>query len=564
VSAPASTGLSALVLAPWGRDGQVARMILAEAGIEARTCEDLPTCTSRLDDDVTFLMLAEEAVRNADLRTLSGWLHRQPTWSDLPVLLLTRRGGGIERNPDAARWSKLLGNVSFIERPFHPTTLVSVARAALRNRQRQYEARSRLDDLHRSELSLRDLNETLEQRVAARSAELERAHRAMVEQSAQREHAEEQLRQAQKMEMVGQLTGGVAHDFNNLLMVVLVNLELLRRTLPADPSTLRLIEGAQQSAKRGAQLTQRLIAFARRQELKLEGRDVGLLLLGMRDLLERSLGQSIHLVFDISPDLPPAQVDANQLELAVLNLAVNARDAMPDGGELRFELSLAPPPEDLGLPPDPHLRLAVCDTGSGMDAETLRRATEPFFSTKGVGKGTGLGLSMIHGLARQLDGALRLVSTPGVGTCAELWLPRTDEPARAAEEELVAPLPPTPPLRVLLVDDDALIAEGTRRMLEELGHEVRTAGSGAAAIEALRGTTFDLMITDYSMPLMNGSQLARQARGIRPAMPILLATGYADFADGQGEELPRLNKPYRIEELAQEIRRLTELRAPED
>lgn len=487
-----------------------------------------------------------------DLRALSEWLLNQPAWSDLPFLILTRRGGGPERNPSAARLSEVLGNVTFLERPFHATTFISVARSALKGRRRQFEARTRLEEISR-------LNATLEERVSHRTEELQKAHSVLVEEVAQRERAEEQLRQSQKLEAIGQLTGGVAHDFNNLLMAVLGNLELLAKHLVDDPKASRLLDGATQGARRGAALTQRLLAFGRRQDLTVKAVDLSELVNGMDDLLARSIGSNIRIEKRLSSNLPMAMADANQIELALLNLAINARDAMPEGGTLsigvREEIVVNP---SSALEPGDYLVLGVSDTGHGMDNETLDRAIEPFFSTKELGKGTGLGLSMIHGLAIQLRGTLVLSSCPGRGTTAELWLPATPR----VFEEVNAQLPPEisckmAQLRILMVDDDALIAMSSVDMLEDLGHVVMEANSGAAALALLEaGHKFDLMVTDFSMPGMNGAELGRAARKLYPKLPILVASGYSELPEGSGSDLPRLGKPYSQSQLATEIAKL--------
>jgi nitrogen-specific signal transduction histidine kinase len=388
----------------------------------------------------------------------------------------------------------------------------------------------------------------------ARTAELKAAHATVLAEIAQRERAEDQLRQTQKLEMIGQLTGGVAHDFNNLLMAVLGNLDLLRKHVPDDPKTARLINGALQGAQRGAALTQRLLAFARRQDLNVEPRNLADLIRGAADLIERSAGSEIELRLALPADLPLTLIDANQIELAVLNLVVNARDAMPNGGVLTITVDHLRAPAEGELAAGHHVRLVVSDTGCGMDVETLERATEPFFSTK-LGKGTGLGLSMVHGLALQLKGALRLTSQVGVGTKAELWLPVTTSAAEKAKPMTSEPnVEINGKITVLVVDDDALIAMSTVDMLEDLGHEVIEANSGQRALEILRdGRTIDLLITDYSMPRMNGAQLAAAARDIRADLPVLLATGYAELPPGSGIDLPRIGKPYRQDQLAAEI-----------
>jgi signal transduction histidine kinase len=393
MSRPGPLSERAIILAPSGRDGEIAALILKTAGFPAKVSADLPALCAELEQGAGLAIIADEAVHTADLRALVSHLERQPKWSDLPIVVLTRHGGGPERNPAAARLAEALGNVTFIERPFHSTTLASVVRTAVRGRRRQYEARALLHELRESE-------ERLEQRVEERSEQL------MREVSA-REKAQEQLRQAQKMESLGQLTGGIAHDFNNLLMAVMGNLELLRKRVAGDPRTDRLIDGALQGAKRGASLTQRLLAFARQQDLKAMPADMAALVRGMSDLLQRSLGPRVTLRMDIPEGLPPARVDANQIELAILNLAINARDAMPDGGAIDISLRQMTGGDRRDLAPGSYLRISVADTGTGMDAATLGKAIEPFFSTKPTGKGTGLGLSMAHGLAVQLGGRPR-------------------------------------------------------------------------------------------------------------------------------------------------------------
>ncbi len=772
-----------LVLAPQGRDAAIAARLLAEARRSCLVCTDLDDLRLRIEEGAAAAILAEEAVRTADLRGLAELVAKQPSWSDFPFVLLTRKGGG-ERNASLTRVTGVLGNATLLERPFHPATLVSVVDTALRARRRQYAARAHLLALRESEdrlstalkagrlgawelligpgalvaseeckanfgrtpgdvFTYEDLIASIaaEDRAAVRAAmahslataedfardfrvrwpdgslhwvdvrgqvltgdsrkgsalrvvgvstditerkqaeaERERLMRALAAErtrtqdalkgekaftglmltsvpagivaydgdlrvttwnpvmqrlfglgtaevtgrplldilarvqgsavasrmrdalagragpveelelaseaggqkwvcetqhaplaggdgrivggvaffrdTTERRRAEEQLRQAQKMETIGQLTGGVAHDFNNLLMAVLGNLNLLRKKMPPDPQLQRYVDGAAQGAQRGAALTQRLLAFARRQDLKPEAVGLPQLIDGMKGLMERSLGPQVVIDVDASIGLPPARVDANQLELAILNLAVNARDAMPEGGRLRISVEEAKAPAELGLGADTFLRLAVADSGAGMDAATLKSAIEPFFSTKELGKGTGLGLSMVHGLAVQSGGALRLKSAPGKGTVAELWLPIASapvapaRPARTSNGE-------TPPARILVVDDDALIAMSTVDMLEDLGHTVIEANSGRAALDILESPAqIDAMVTDHAMPGMTGVELATRARRLRPGLPILLATGYADLPAGTGTDLPRLGKPYEQHDLEEQLAKL--------
>ena len=359
------------------------------------------------------------------------------------------------------------------------------------------------------------------------------------------DRARHALAQSQKVEAIGQLTGGVAHDFNNLLMAITGSLELLRKRLPPDPKVERLVETAMQAAQRGAALTQRMLAFARRQELKPEAVDFPALVHGMADLLQRSVGPVLKLETHFPVGLPRALVDANQLELALLNLAVNARDAMPCGGTLKICGRQETSGAELGLPSGGFVVLSVSDTGAGMDPETLARAQEPFFTTKGIGKGTGLGLSMVHGLAEQSRGRLQLRSEPGKGTTAEIWLPlapQTEKP-EVVPLQRAAPRQPVRSATILLVDDDPLVLENTVAMLEDLGHRVIGVNSGPNAIVSVTPAV-DLVITDQAMPSMTGVQLAEELRSRYPDLPVILASGYAEIPEHEHIDLPRLSKPY--------------------
>ena len=373
------------------------------------------------------------------------------------------------------------------------------------------------------------------------------------------EQAQQALFQSQKMESIGQLTGGIAHDFNNLLMAVLGSLELVqKRLVDNDPKTLSLLDNAIQGAQRGASLTRRMLAFARRQELKTESVDLAALVRGMTGLVERSIGPSIRIRTHFADALPTVLTDANQLEAALLNLAVNARDAMPEGGEIAITAKAEQlgPANRCGLPPGAYVCLAVTDTGEGMDEATLAHAMEPFFTTKGIGKGTGLGLSMVHGLTEQSGGRLRLESQPGEGTTVEMWLPVSGSaPAAVRARPLYAPSgPQTRRMTVLAVDDDSLVLMNTCAMLEELGHTVLQAESGLEALHLLRARPdIGLLITDQAMPEMTGLQLSQTAKVERPELPVILATGYAEMPKGADPSLRRLAKPFTQAELAQVV-----------
>jgi len=372
--------------------------------------------------------------------------------------------------------------------------------------------------------------------------------------------AREAFFQSQKQEAIGRLTGGVAHDFNNLLMAVLSSLELMRKRLPEDPRFIKLLENAVDGAKRGTILTKRMLAFARRQELQHQPIDVAELVRGMADLLQRSLGPSTTLETRFPLVMRPVIADANQLEMALLNLCVNACDAMPDGGNIVVaakELELKPEQTN-GLQPRYYICLSVTDTGIGMDEATLARATEPFFTTKGPGKGTGLGLPMVHGLSEQSGGRFTLRSRLGEGTTAELWLPAGAREVRAqSPEPVTTETTEGPALHVIAVDDDFLILVNTVAMLEELGHTVESAASGKQALEILRREPeVDLVITDQAMPQMTGAQLADAIGKEWPDLPVILATGYAELEPGAGKGMQKLSKPFSQAELANELARV--------
>lgn len=368
----------------------------------------------------------------------------------------------------------------------------------------------------------------------------------------------EALFQAQKMESLGQLTGGIAHDFNNLLMVILGSLELARKRVPQDSKVQSLLNNAIAGAQRGATLTQRMLAFARRQELDPQPVDVGGLIRNMSDLLCRMLGAGIRVDTQFPLVLRPVLVDMSQLEMAVMNLVINARDAMV--GEGRILISAR---EDSfpGSPPgsDRLICIAVIDTGPGMSEATLQRAMEPFFTTKGAGKGTGLGLSMVHGLAAQSKGHFVLKSVVDEGTRAELWLPVAEvHSSPQATEPVSTQSPPdtfhVQPLDILLVDDDPLVLISTGAMLEDLGHRVTPAAGGQAALACLtQGERFDLVITDMAMPEMNGVELANTLEQLFPALPIILSSGFAEVAVDLKSALTRLPKPFDQSALARVI-----------
>jgi PAS domain S-box-containing protein len=385
----------------------------------------------------------------------------------------------------------------------------------------------------------------------------------------QLERARDAMAQTQKMDAIGQLTGGVAHDFNNLLMAVLGSLELIRKRLPEDAKLKLLLNNAFEGARRGVSLSQRMLSFARRQELSLTAVDLRSLVLGMSEMLHRSLGPMTMIEIDIPEGLPTVKADANQLETALLNLTVNSRDAMPEGGTIKISGRLVATPPMMGTKAlnGECVVLTVSDTGEGMDPNTLSRALEPFFTTKGIGKGTGLGLSMVHGITEQLGGRLRLESNKGKGTSVELWLPLT-------QGEVLLPAAP-PEIRiaevnkkslvVVVVDDDKLVLTNTKAMLEDFGHTVIDATSGAAALELIRKSPHvDLVITDQAMPQMTGMQLAAAIKVDWPNLPILLVSGYAELPSKTPFHVPKLAKPFSLDDLEDAISKTIEGKARSD
>ena len=548
----ASVSERVLILAPLGRDSAIAGAILREAELPVQVCAGLPGLLDDLESGVGVALIAEEALQNAGYPDLVRWIDQQPPWSDLPIVLIAHRGGGIERNPVARRVAAALGNVTFLERPFHPTTLVSVVQTALRGRRRQYEARERIEAIRAAEA-------LLERRVEERTAELASANRQLAGQIAERERVEGVLRQAQRLEAVGQLTSGVAHDFNNLLTVVLGNVHQIQRT-PDHPRTGQRLQMIAQAAERGAQLTAQMLAFSRRQRLEPRAVDLNDTVRGMRDLLQSTMGGSVRIETLLQPDLWPAMIDPTQIELVILNLAINARDAMEVGGAVMIEtanVALGPPARAEEPQAGDYVMVAVSDNGPGMTADILAKVFEPFFTTKDVGKGSGLGLSQVFGLAKQSGGGVRIDSAPGEGASVKVFLPRaSDAPLERTVDER-GPLPPsTRDFKVLVVDDDNAVREVTAAILHDLGYGVVEAGSGGAALDVLdREPQIDLMLLDFAMPGMNGAEVAREVQARRPGLPVVFVTGYADIdelASAGGSGIVR--KPFVQADLADKLR----------
>jgi len=537
-----------LVFAPIGRDGQASAELLRSASLEAIICSSLPELVREMTAGVGAVFLAEEGLFGRDTTQLARWIEVQPPWSDLPFVVLTSH----REQPAVVAWRRsivaLLRNVSLLERPVQPMTLTSAIQSAMRARRRQYEIRALLQAREQTA-------QQLEQLVVERTRALEEANEQLRLEMVERARVEETLRQAQKIEAIGQLTGGVAHDFNNLLMVISGGLDMLdRQTDPA--RRRRLMDGMVQAAQRGASLTRQLLAFSRRQTLRPEPVDVASQMGGMRELLDRSLRGDVHVDFDFPETLWPVEVDPGELELVILNLAVNARDAMPNGGTIVVRGENLPDLTDEQIAGD-YVRLSVVDDGVGMGPEILSRVFEPFFTTKEIGKGSGLGLAQVHGFATQSRGTVRIRSEVGKGTSIELYLPRSH--SVPSKERHLIDLNMVRPTRsnhgeILLVEDDDEVAALVSEMLWQLGYEVTRAASGAAALGALAdGRTVDLVFSDIMMPGgMNGIELAREIKRRRSDIPVLLTSGYSEAAvhEAERESIQILSKPYHIDELA--------------
>ena len=378
----------------------------------------------------------------------------------------------------------------------------------------------------------------------------------------ERKQAQEQFFQSQKMEAIGKLTGGVAHDFNNILAAISGSIALARKRALAGEDITQFLDNALQAAERGASLTQRMLAFARKQELTLQPVSMIECVRDMASILSRTIGPNIAIATHFPLTLPLVMADRAQLELAIMNLVVNARDAMPDGGEIVLTAKAGPNRSARGEA-TPMVSLVVRDEGEGMDADTLAHAAEPFFTTKGIGKGTGLGLSMVQGMVEQCGGRLEIDSTAGKGTAVTISLPAAAvqqvlEPPEPEQALLDAPRR----LRILAVDDDPIILLNTASILEDMGHEVIEADSGKAALAAAERGPIDLVISDFAMPGMTGAELIDQIRGKQPGVRAIVATGFADLPEGMELDAPRLTKPFTEAQLAASIREVMRDREP--
>jgi signal transduction histidine kinase len=449
------------------------------------------------------------------------------------------------------------GADSYLVEPIEPDELVAVVRALLRLRQ--------------AEQALRQMNDALETRVVERTGELAEAHRLLLSEQAGRREAESILWHAQKLEAVGQLTGGIAHDFNNLLTIVTGNLELLQTVLAGEKQISldrpqRLIGAALRAVEHGAQMTQQLLAFARQGVLHEQSVDLNAVIGGMTGFLRRTLGDAIILEFDPADGLWPSLIDPVQLEAAILNLAINARDAMPEGGRLGIELSnivITGDEADIDIAAGPYVRVEVADTGTGMEEDAVKRAFEPFFTTKDVGKGSGLGLSQVYGFVIQSGGGVSIASTPGMGTVVTLYLPRSKAAAAEPDASTTFNTNPLGQETILVVEDDEQVRATAVEMVEDLGYRVIAATNGPEALARLNADEpIDLLFSDIQMPGISGVALAAQARELQRGIGVLLTSGYpAENRDNLAlRAFAMIHKPYGLDKLAQMLRVALDLR----
>ena len=549
--------LRVLIHAPRGRDASVVQGVLERQGTEAGVCGTPEELIASMSEGAACAILTEEALPGLlqDDR-LVDWLKQQPPWSDFPfVVLATRREG---RRPDQDfRKLHSLGNLVLLERPLNAETLASAAESAVRARRRQYAAREHLEELGRTRGELERLNSELESRILTRTRELASANDRLMKEINERERAQAALTQVQKMEAIGRLTGGIAHDFNNLLHVVNMNLELV--SLYAKEEKVKpVVERAKSASRRGARQTNQLLSFARSQSLVPKLTEVNQLLGGMKDLIEISVGSGVEVEYDLCEEDGSVVLDPSQLEMAIINLASNSRDAMPEGGKLRISTGTRYfDTDERDLPAGDYVLVTVADTGEGIPGNVLPKVFDPFFTTKPVGSGTGLGLSQVYGFARQSGGVARVRSVEGVGTTVEMVFPQADdEVEEPAVPRQALPVPAvTGASHILVVEDDPDVRRVIVECLSLIGYKVTEAANGSEALASLAAIKPDLLVVDYAMPDMTGAEVISEARKMIGDVPVILATGYADMA--AVERLagkPRiLRKPFDIAQLGDAV-----------
>jgi signal transduction histidine kinase/CheY-like chemotaxis protein len=551
-----------LIHAPRGRDAAVVQQVLRDIQLVAVVCESADAMLADLDRGAAAAILTEESLLQVPEAPLRAWLMAQPSWSDFPFIVLASRDAG-GRSRQALALLQTLGNAFVLERPVHTETLARAADAAVRARRRQYATRLHLQQLEDTRAEVERLNTELEVRIASRTRELAGANDRLMAEIAERERAQAALIQVQKMEAIGRLTGGIAHDFNNLLHVVNMNLDLVAR-VAKDEKVLGIASRAKGAVGRGAKLTGQLLSFARNQSLLPRLTDVNALLEGMRELIGVSVGPAVQVQLALSAEPAWAMLDANQLEMAVLNLAVNARDAMPNGGVLSIATRLCGGVGE--LPAGDYVAVSIRDDGVGIPSHLLTKVFDPFFTTKVVGSGTGLGLSQVYGFARQSGGLATLRSEEGHGTQVEMVFPASRERGAASCAAVPAEPQDQAPRRqkVLVIEDDAEVRRAIVESLSMLGYVVSEAADGAAGLNALSAASHDLLVVDYAMPGLNGAEVIARAREMVGDIPVILATGYADMAE-VGRVLGTqsiLIKPFDISTLASAVSKALPQPAP--
>lgn len=543
-----------LILAPHGRDAQVIASVLQGAGIRSMVCGDAACLLAELESSAGTAIVTEEVLGRGLDEALGQYLLEQPAWSDFPFVVLTTRQAS-RRSAQAAASLQGLGNIVLLERPVNPETLVSAVRSALRARARQYASRRHLMDIETAKRTVEQLNAALETRIAERTSDLAEANDRLMREIADKERIQSKVVQSQKLEAIGRLTGGIAHDFNNLLHAVSLNLQLITR-LGSDARTTDFARRAKESVDRGARLTAQLLSFARAQSLLPRMHDVNALVGNLRELIEVSVGSKVQVQMELADGEAWALLDGAQLEMALLNMAVNSRDAMPDGGQLTIRTSVLPAAGDPGVP---RVHISVQDTGCGIPDALQAKVFDPFFTTKADGEGTGLGLSQVYGFARQSGGSAEIHSVEGEGTTVALQFPQVAQSPQATAAAAGQALNGSgganghaeKRVELLVVEDDEAVRQGIAEGLRLLKYSVREASDGESGLRELRRNKPDLIMADYLMPGMNGAEFIVAARQIHPHIPVLVATGYADMAEVERVVGAQsiLKKPFDLETL---------------
>ena len=541
-----------LILAPHGRDAQVIASVLAHAGMHSLICADAATLLVELAASAGTAIVTEEVLGRGLDESLRDYLVQQPPWSDFPFVVLATRQAS-RRSAQAAASLERLGNVVLLERPVNPETLVSAARSAVRARARQYATRRHLLDIETAKHTVEQLNTALETRIAERTSDLAGANDRLMREIAEKERIQNKVVQGQKLEAIGRLTGGIAHDFNNLLHAVSLNLQLITR-LGSDARTTDFARRAKESVDRGARLTAQLLSFARAQSLLPRVHDVNALVANLRELIEVSVGSKVQAHLELAEGEAWALLDGAQLEMALLNMAVNSRDAMPDGGQLTIRTRVQQADADAGAR---RVQISVQDTGCGIPEALQGKVFDPFFTTKPEGEGTGLGLSQVYGFVRQSGGSVEIHSREGEGTTVMLQFPLVVPSLQEATAEARSDAggdhhgQAERRVELLVVEDDEAVRQGIAEGLRLLQYSVREASDGESGLRELHRHQPDLIMADYLMPGMNGAEFIAAARKIYPHIPVVVATGYADMAEVErlvGTE-SILKKPFDLETL---------------